>query len=808
MAASSVQLSMIDVPPPLPLPPLSTPSLASLFPEDPSLTESSFALSSVSRLNGPVEHPGHNLMNPSVGHRAPSRHGEERRRGGAGSSFTRRVRTAQSEPDLRGGGGGSGLGGSGLGGSGLGGSGLNDLSRPSTSGSTFRTVQPQAMPRSFQVTESTPLFGVEAEHTQYRVEYDALQKAWHKVLFPSLSPSSEKDVMMLEEWMDEQLRPFADQGGASEMGMKDVGFCLQVYNVGLNEIYRQTAMGSRRRARVLDGIWRGYVELLEHTRAADGGAVRQEMEMMKKEMAANVRQTQLAMDRAAAESKRYDELQERFDAMVAQLEGASIDGSASRTKLMIESHKNQRQRRIISKETRDREQAQRMSEAADRVKLKKEAEVEEWRGKYFTRDQEAFEAETKIAQLEDALEEAGIQRKMLEDTIEEQRETVDTAEARMGVLTTLRDEASSEITRLSENLTDTRERLDTTTKQLTNTSRDLANAQEENAALSARVQALSIAETENTEEIRTLRENLEREHERAEMFRQTLEEKEGQLLGEIEKLHAEIDDLHGANKSMEAECKRLNVALLAEKERATVKMSGWMEQNFDMQEIDRAEPDPEDDTAEYDDDSRVAIVARPQELVDEMEKLLAAAVAEKVRLQRAVDDEKERTRLKVIQMQQEAAERETRAQAMFASQRKQLDEARAKEREMHAQLVSMLEEKESVKREGASKSKALDAKMSSVKQNDSEIARLEGELKALRDQASADERGQGRAVKELQRTLEAEERKSTALESEVRELESRGTKALVAAEAALDRANAKVQTLEAKLGHLEAKLAE
>jgi hypothetical protein len=534
--AASVESSLIEVPPPLPLPPLSTPSLASLFPEDPSLTESSFALSSVSRTNGPLEHPGHNLLNPSVGHRAPSRHSEERRRGGAGSSFTRRVRTAQSEPDLRdvtGFSSLSGLGGSGLGGSGLGG----DHSRPATSTPKFRRVQPQAVPRSFQVTERTPLFGVEAEHTKYRVEYDALEKAWHKVLFPSLSPSSEKDVMMLEEWMDEQLRPFAEKGGSAEMGMKEVGFCLQVYNVGLNEIYRQTAMGSRRRARILDGIWRGYVELLEHTRAADGGAVRQEMEMMKKEMAANERQTKLAVDHAEAESKRYIELQERFDAVVADLEGVSIDGSSSRTKLMIESHKNQRQRRIITKETRDREQAQRMSEAAERVKLKKEVEVEEWRGKFFQRDQEAFEAETKIQQLEDALEEAGIQRNILEEKVKVQQETVDTAEARMEVLTTLRDESAAEITRLSENLTDTRERLDKTTKQLSNTSRDLSNALEENTALSARVQALSIAETENTEEIRTLRESLEQEHERAEMFKQTLEEKEGQLLGEIEKLH-------------------------------------------------------------------------------------------------------------------------------------------------------------------------------------------------------------------------------------------------------------------------------
>lgn len=298
--ASSV---LTEVPPPLPLPPLATPSLASLFPNDPSLTESSLRLSALGH-----EHPGHSVLQPAVAHRAPSAHGDESRRGGAGGSITRRVRTAQSEPDL----------------------GAELSSRPSTAGSSFRTVQPQALPRSFQVTERTPLFGVAAEHTQYRVEYDRLQKAWHKVLFPSLSPSSEKDVMMLEEWIDEQMRPFAESGGTAQMSMADVGFCLQIYNVGLNEIYRQTAMSSRRRARVLDGIWRGYVELLEHTRAADGGAVREEMEMMKKEMAANVRQTDLAMQRAEDESARYNDLQQRFDAMVNQLETSAIDSSTAK----------------------------------------------------------------------------------------------------------------------------------------------------------------------------------------------------------------------------------------------------------------------------------------------------------------------------------------------------------------------------------------------------------------------------------------------------------------------------------------------
>ena len=134
--------------------------------------------------------------------------------------------------------------------------------------------------------------------------------ARHEVLFPCLRPSSEKDIAMLEEWLDKQLQPFAEMGGVytvrhrrpvvlllpfltktepflavfpgttAGMGMEDATYCLQVYNVGLNELYRQTAIASRHRARVLDSVWRGYVELLEHIREADGGAVRREMAMM------------------------------------------------------------------------------------------------------------------------------------------------------------------------------------------------------------------------------------------------------------------------------------------------------------------------------------------------------------------------------------------------------------------------------------------------------------------------------------------------------------------------------------------------
>ena len=136
-----------------------------------------------------------------------------------------------------------------------------------------------------------------------------------------------------------------------------------------------------------------------------------------------------------------------------------------RVNLAIQSHKNTRQRRMISKESRARELAKSEEERAQRMQRAREVEVEEWKGKFYARDQEAFDQEVRIGGLEHQLEEAAIVRARLEKQLAEQQELVDTATSRMEVLTTLRDEASAEIARLSDNLAETRTKLDKTKKQ-------------------------------------------------------------------------------------------------------------------------------------------------------------------------------------------------------------------------------------------------------------------------------------------------------------------------------------------------------
>ena len=54
------------------------------------------------------------------------------------------------------------------------------------------------------------------------------------------------------------------------------------------------------------------------------------------------------------------------------------------------------QRRMISKECRARELAKSEEERAQRMQRAREVEVEEWKGKFYARDQEAFDQEVRI----------------------------------------------------------------------------------------------------------------------------------------------------------------------------------------------------------------------------------------------------------------------------------------------------------------------------------------------------------------------------------------------------------------------------
>ena len=151
-------------------------------------------------------------------------------------------------------------------------------------------------------------------------------------------------------------------------------------------------------------------------------------------------------------------------------------------------------------------------------------------------------------------------------------------------------------------------------------------------------------------------------------------------------------------------------------------------------------------------------------------------------------------------MQQEAAERETRAQAMFASLRKQLDEAKAKERQMHEQLMAVLEEKEEAKRKGLAESNRMHEQMHAAKVNDGELEQARAELHRVQQAADTLERESKKQLTELQRALNAEERKGKALENELGALEDRCQTQVVAAEGALDNANARIKQLELQLG--------
>ena len=235
--------------------------------------------------------------------------------------------------------------------------------------------------------------------------------------------------------MNEQLAPFASRDHSDVgMGMDDIGFCLQVYNVGLNEIYRQTALQSRHRARVLDEIWRGYVDLLERTRSADGGALRRDMEVMKRELTATQHQTDLALTRAQEEQKRYNELKHRYEIMVKETEDARKAASGSAVQLDIQRMTNARQRKLIEKEARLKDKATKDHIGAESTVLQKDIEIASLREKFHKRDRDAFDAESTVASQSADLEEAAIVRNQLEASNRKQADALNKSAAEISQL--------------------------------------------------------------------------------------------------------------------------------------------------------------------------------------------------------------------------------------------------------------------------------------------------------------------------------------------------------------------------------------
>ena len=250
------------------------------------------------------------------------------------------------------------------------------------------------------------------------------------------------------------------------------------------------------------------MELLEYIREADGGAVRREMAMMQKEMSANTRQRETAVERLEQEQHRFKNIKARFDALADNVGEEREKAGGARVGLDQELSASMRQRRLMHKESRAREVSQNSAESARARLLGAHAEVEEWRGKYYTRDKDAFDAETTIASLQDRLADMQMAQDKLRGEYDEKEAEAEKQAKQIQLMGELRKDLDAEIRRLKESLSKTRDAMAANVAATEKAERELTMKVEECTALTARVSALAISDAEQQAEIRDLRTRL------------------------------------------------------------------------------------------------------------------------------------------------------------------------------------------------------------------------------------------------------------------------------------------------------------
>lgn len=98
--------------------------------------------------------------------------------------------------------------------------------------------------------------------------YSDADGLWHTKVFPSNSPSSREDAVMLDAWITKSLSKYATggegEGADSKEGLAQaVEDLVPILSVALHEIVRQVTHHCPERGTVLENIWTTYVELFD-----------------------------------------------------------------------------------------------------------------------------------------------------------------------------------------------------------------------------------------------------------------------------------------------------------------------------------------------------------------------------------------------------------------------------------------------------------------------------------------------------------------------------------------------------------------
>lgn len=111
------------------------------------------------------------------------------------------------------------------------------------------------IPREHHVVEESPTPPADRLNSRY----DEAKHTWQRTVFPALHPTSRRDVIMLERWLDTMVAQIEADAQADPVAL--LTNVQEVYSICFFELVRQASVDCVERGRLLAKVWQAYVSL-------------------------------------------------------------------------------------------------------------------------------------------------------------------------------------------------------------------------------------------------------------------------------------------------------------------------------------------------------------------------------------------------------------------------------------------------------------------------------------------------------------------------------------------------------------------
>eukprot|EP00002_Diphylleia_rotans_P012333 TRINITY_DN2412_c0_g2_i1.p1 TRINITY_DN2412_c0_g2~~TRINITY_DN2412_c0_g2_i1.p1 ORF type:complete len:882 (-),score=178.89 TRINITY_DN2412_c0_g2_i1:204-2849(-) len=128
---------------------------------------------------------------------------------------------------------------------------------PSRSDGMEEYIPPSLIPPEHHVIDKAKF---PPSDTDYKYEYDEKERVWKATVFPGLRPSSRREVVLLDKWLNDQLTQSMSRNKDPIEIVREAQF---LYSASFNEIVRQVSVHCQERGKLLSKIWNRYIQLFE-----------------------------------------------------------------------------------------------------------------------------------------------------------------------------------------------------------------------------------------------------------------------------------------------------------------------------------------------------------------------------------------------------------------------------------------------------------------------------------------------------------------------------------------------------------------